>query len=135
MVRILILSLSVSFLVGCAKVKHLPQLLTLKKYAETGEATDKYVETQSTSFNQLREDVQNNKLEEKISQEDLVARYGEPVYIRKVARGDKQTHEWLYRHPTEFFNTDKAYFYFDTDGNFIDWTYEEAKKKEDPDGP
>jgi len=108
---------------GCAKLKHLPQLLTLKSLGEGQADMDDYVKEQDAKFALMLEDIKKNEIKEHSHQNAIVRHYGEPVFKREITDQDDIKEEWLYRRAVEYFKTDKVYMYFDDKGRLIKWDY------------
>jgi hypothetical protein len=106
---------------GCAKVQHLPQLLTLKSYSDHGEAADSFVNAANALFEKLKTDIIEQRLYPKTSASQILKTYGQPVHKELVERDGSQFEQWLYRHPTEAFKTDKVYLLFDSAGFLANW--------------
>ena len=110
---------------GCAKVKNLPQLLTLKGMMESGIATDAYVDEKERQFELLVTNFKENDLQGFSRAKDIIREYGEPIMIKDVLWRSVNLEQWLYRRPVKYSKTDRIYLYFDLDGNLVDKEYQE----------
>ena len=91
---------------GCAKYQG---VMTLKNYAAGQRQIQDYVRAQEELFLKLKQDFNDNKLEKGMPQSEITSIYGEPILSRSI--DNKEV--FLYRHPTEYFDTDRIYLYFD----------------------
>jgi hypothetical protein len=119
--------LIVSFLIifstsGCAFLSNPQGVMALKRYSDNQAQIQIYVDKQVKLFDKLVSDLKDQKLEVGASQKEFMHLYGEPVLLRK-ADDPKGGEVLLYRHPTEYFNTDRVYAYFDDTGSLIRWEY------------
>ncbi len=64
----------------------------------------------------------NKRLKQGIAKGKFIRTYGEPVLSKKTVEplGEERL---LYRHPTEYFQSDKVYVYFDEGGRLTRWEY------------
>ncbi len=114
--------------VGCAKLEHLDQLLTLKDLSEEGDRQDRYVENQDHKFELLLEAVQSNALSQDTHQKKILQKFGDPIYREEITRDGQGVEKWLYRYTKEFFDSEKVYLYFDREGKLINWEYLPERK-------
>ena len=121
--RILTCLILLPLLSGCAKIEHLPQLLTLKSYADYGDAADKYVDQTNELFVKLKGDIAGEHLKVGTASADVLTTYGKPILKERISARDAAAaqEKWLYRHPTEFFKSDKVYLTFDSVGKLAKW--------------
>ncbi len=110
---------------GCTLYKKAPQLRTLKSLAQSQQEMSLYVEEKEANFVRLTKDIQAGRLAEMTSYEEIIAYYGEPV-LRRNFQKEGLAKELLYRHPTEYFDTDKVYLYFDSNLKLDSWIYQKA---------
>ena len=75
----------------------------------------------------MREDLKNNRLAKGMLTKQILATYGEPILSKEVSDKDSAKEVFLYRHPTEFFSSDRIYLYFDNDKRLLFWEFEPAK--------
>ena len=120
--RFLILSLLVAFSIfGCA---FLPEgLMTLKRAGDSQKQISKYLTKQGKLFDKLLADVKRERLKPGISQKRVISAYGSPVLI-KASRQPPVVEIFLYRRPTEYFNSEKVYLYFDQAAKLIHLEHE-----------
>ena len=123
MFKIIIFSVCVILcLEGCTTVKYAEQLLILKGVSDSQKEIRRYLAEQKVFFKKLLEDMKNNKIELGMSKKDFLIRYGNPVIIQEGSNlfvGEIL----LYRNPTEYFNSEKIYLYFDTFGKLVNWEH------------
>ena len=121
--RLSILSCLIVFFVnGCVVFTKAEGLLTLKRYGDSQAQMQRYVDKQVKLFDKLVSDLEADKLKVGISQRQFIRSYGEPVLSREL-KEPEAGEVFLYRHPTEYFNTDRVYAYFDESKELIRWEY------------
>ena len=125
--KICILFLTMVVLSGCAKVKHLDQLLTLKDLADEQDKMGQYVENQDQRFELMLSEVQAGTLDQYLNKRKIVRTFGEPIHVKHVNKNDQKLESWLYRYSTQFFDSEKIYLYFDLDDNLVESEYIEKK--------
>jgi len=123
--RFLLISCLILFSVsGCF---FLPESLkTLKSVGDSQDEIEAYLTRQLELFNQLLVDLKNEVIKTGISKKRFMCIYGEPVLSEEVAEplgGVK----FLYRHPTEYFKSDRIYLYFDQEEKLVRWEYKPKK--------
>ena len=112
---------------GCVLLTKSEQLLTLKRYGDSQDEIQRYVDRQNKLFNKLLDDLDTGKLQPGISKTIFIRRYGDPVISRES--DDPSIEEvLLYRHPTNYFSSDKVYAYFDKSGKLVRWEYKPYKE-------
>ncbi len=116
-----ILFLFLVVLMGCAKLQHLQELLTLKHYSDSQEQTEKFIEGQDQKFNNLCKVVQENRLFDYPDEKSILKNFGEPVLITPVVKDRRSLSQWLYRHCISKVPSDKIYLYFDDQKKLVDW--------------
>ena len=120
--------LVIVLLCGCAKVTHLNELLTLKRVADSQKQIEIYLAKQERGFNKLNEDIKNSALAKGQLKRSIIAKYSEPVLTKEPepeSAGIKEI--LLYRHPTNYFKSDRIYLYFDNGNKLISWKVEPAE--------
>ncbi len=119
--RFLLISYLILFAMsGCF---FLPESLkTLKSVGDSQEEIEAYLEQQAEFFDKLLFDLKSDALEPGISKGKFIRIYGEPVLSKKVT-GPLKGARLLYRHPTEYFKSDRVYFYFDEKEKLVRWEY------------
>ena len=101
----------------------LPESLkTLKSVSDSQDEIGAYLDKQLGLFNQLLIDLDDEAIEPGISKERFIRIYGEPILSKEVSEPSGGT-MFLYRHPTEYFTSDRVYFYFDQEENLSNWEY------------
>ncbi len=131
MKRNFVLLIAFIFLSGCAKLTHLQELLTLKSYSDDQALQDRYIERQDRQFEELLQTVQGKKgLSEYPTKTSFMRHFGEPIYIKAMEKNGQVLEQWLYRYQMKYFESDKVYVYFDSQGNLVDWIYVPALEKE-----
>ena len=120
--------LVIVLLCGCAKVAHLNELLTLKRVADSQKQIEIYLAKQERGFNRLNEDIKNNALAKGQLKRSIIAKYSEPVLTKEPEPESVGIKEiLLYRHPTNYFKSDRIYLYFDNGNKLISWKVEPAE--------
>jgi len=112
--------LSILLLTGCANF-NFAGLKNLSRLAKNQEETEKYVLRQEKLFYKLKVDVQDNKLKKGMAQDEILSKYGEPIFYKAVEDKPAVKESLLYRLPTEYFSSDKVYLYFDSNNNLYSW--------------
>ncbi|MCF7870941.1 MAG: hypothetical protein K9L77_02710 [Candidatus Omnitrophica bacterium] len=118
---------STTILGGCAFFSKLPQLLTLKRVSSSQKQMERCVEKKKKYLKKLKKDIDENKLEKGITYRRFIKLYGEPV-LEKDSGKKNIKKVLLYRHPTEYFNTDKVYIYFDLSDKLVSWEYQKQEE-------
>ncbi len=119
--KFLIISCLVIFcLAGCL---FLPQSIkTLKQVGESQEEIETYLRRQAKLFDKLLVDLKREALKPGIPKNTIIAIYGEPILTKEVTE-PLFSQTLLYRHPTEYFQSDRIYLYFNQKGKLIRWEY------------
>jgi hypothetical protein len=112
----LILTLS-----GCAVINNLDGISALKELGNNQREKEIYIEKQEKSFNKLKEDVKNNQLRKGMPQGTVLSIYGKPVLCKTISNKERSGEVFLYRHPTDYFSSDKIYLYFDQNKLLDSW--------------
>ncbi len=120
--------LSLTLLQGCALFTKAPQLLTLKRLGDSQKQMELGVEAKKKNLAKLINDIEADKLAKGLPFKKFISRYGEPVLEKEAGEGSLMK-KLLYRHPLEYFNTDKVYIYFDQRLELVAWKYEKADSK------
>lgn len=120
-VTILLLFLAFSFLTGCAKLEHLPELLTLQDLSDDRGQQDLYVRNHDESFERLLQAVQDNSINQFPDKKSFLKAFGKPLLTRQVAWKGETLERWLYRYATKPFGSPRVYLYFDPSGKLKDW--------------
>jgi len=113
--------LLVFILEGCAVLS--PELKTLKSVGDSQKEIAKYISRQEKFFLKLLAHYQRGRLRVGTAQNKILSAYGEPIAVYRW--GDSLNKEYyLYRHPTDYFTSDKIYLYFDEMNKLLHWEYE-----------
>ena len=119
----------ITFLLGgCVYITHYKDLMFLGKLAANQREIDNYLKKQEKLFHKLEGDVKNSRLKKGISKEAVLSEYGEPVFCKSVESSGDIVESCLYRHPTEYFDTDVVYLKFDKDEKLYFWEFIPAVK-------
>lgn len=105
---------------GCAAVTHYDQLMVLKGIGEEEKEIEQYTKKQEALFLKLKNAVKAGGLTKGMSKREILSTYGEPIFCDSTEK-EGITEYCLYRHPTEFFTTDKIYLYFDQQQKLHSW--------------
>ena len=107
--------------------------MLLKELADNQRDIEEYIQKQEKSFDALKDDIMHNRLEKGTPKEEVVKRYGDPVYCTDAPDGAEYRQDCLYRYPTEFFSLDNAHLYFDETQRLSDWKFESASHADSSD--
>jgi len=121
-IQILLLAIMVLFS-GCTKLKHLPQLLTLKKYSEEQEEINALVNEHDKKFKQMLAEINTGEIHQHKTGVDLKSIFGDPILIKKSSLKGNGVEIWLYRYSKGFFKKDKVYFTLSLIGEVISFEY------------
>lgn len=135
MSRFFVLFLSLGLLLGCAKVSHLQELLTLQDLAREQESQQQFVEEQDRKFDFLLDEINNGRLAQYTDKESVLKGFGPPVFSQEVKKEGKAVEQWLYRYARDFSAEDKVYMFFDEESTLTGWDYVPASKKGEDDEP
>lgn len=125
--KINILIFVLIFLFGGCAVSPLDQRISLlKRLAANHKEIERDIKKQEKLFYKLIEDIKGQRLKEGDNKEEILSRYGEPIFCKVPQEEDMEF--CLYRHPTEYFLTEKAYLYFDHAGNLYSWELKEEEE-------
>jgi len=122
--KLVFILFAILFIGGCSRVEG---LLTLKELGNSQDQMQRYVDRQKTYFLKLVKDIKEKKVTIGSSVDHIVRRYGEPVLVKKGPE-ELSGKIFLYREPTNYFESDKVYLYFDKEEKLIKWEYEPYKK-------
>ncbi|MBP7216856.1 MAG: hypothetical protein KBA46_06195 [Candidatus Omnitrophica bacterium] len=106
---------------GCALVQHYDEIMVLKHYGDNQREIEMLLTQQTNQFYKLREAIQGNALRKGTSKAQILAAYGEPIVCRKSKEGQEPGEVCLYRHPTEYFSSDKIFLAFDEQARLRSW--------------
>lgn len=99
---------------GCGYLKYANELLALKSVGDSQLRIEKYLNKQEESFGVLIEDIKSEKFKKGISKREVLKLYGEPVLSEVITDESVVKEVFLYRHPTNYFTSDRVYLYFDS---------------------
>ena len=108
-------------LTGCAKIAHMQELLTLKRYSQNKDIQAEYVKQQDEKFEKLLAEVDNGRIENYGNQKAIKRSFGDPVFIKDTVKDDQDMEMWLYRYAVRYFDSPKVYLYFNEQGELQDW--------------
>jgi hypothetical protein len=108
------------FIAGCSTVSGLDRIKALSLSRDEQEAT---IEKQDQEFKQLLNDFSSGKLEKGTSKDKVIQAYGEPILIKEIKNDSSTNQEWMYRHPAQFFGSEKVFLYFNSKGELVDSRY------------
>lgn len=83
--------------------------MQLKRLSDNRAETERYLNRQEKLFYKLRNDIVNNSLNKGLSEKDFMSVYGEPIFCESSERDGINKKRCLYRHPTDYFSSDKIY--------------------------
>lgn len=109
---------------GCTKVSYLPELLTLKEFADTQQSTDVFVEQSREKFKNLVKAVQDDTIKNFSDKTAVLRAFGEPILLKDIQQ-ENATESWLYRDPVVYLNTDQVYLLFDAQGKLLEGHYQQ----------
>ncbi|MGE0267976.1 MAG: hypothetical protein AB7S78_05935 [Candidatus Omnitrophota bacterium] len=114
-------------LTGCAKLGHMPQLITLKKLSDDQTVTDQYVDGQEERFKRMRQEMDAGSFGRYTDKNQILAEFGEPVFIKVPEQGSGNAEMWMYRRPVNYSDSDKVFIYFDGKGQLLSYKLERFK--------
>ena len=123
MIKILSLFFILFFLTGCAKLEHLPELLTLKDLSNDRDQQDLYVRNHDESFERLVNAVKDKSFDQYKNKKSFLEAFGKPLVTEQVSLDGESLEKWLYRYTTRSFGSPKVYLYFDRSGKLKRWQY------------
>ena len=126
MIRIISILLLI-FFSGCAAVRNPTQMKTLLRLNSSQKQMHSYVRKQERGFDRLCKDIDRKRLKAGLSKKEVISLYGDPILEREV----KGKIQWLYRYPTEYFNSDRAYLYFDSSDVLMGWEFDKKEEKDE----
>jgi len=112
--------LFVFILGGCVVLSD--ELQALKDLGKSQAQIDSYLKRKNRRFLKLLKHYKKGVLRIGISKSRIISVYGEPVLTKSL--DDSLVKEvFLYRHPTDYFKSDKIYLYFDKLDKLVRWEY------------
>ncbi len=119
--------ISLVLMCGCETMSHMDELLTLKSVADNQREMDIYLKKQEKGFKKLLDDIKNDKLRKGESKNYIISTYFEPVLTKKSGDLKDIREVLLYRHPTEYFKSERVYLYIDNKDRLADWEVKPAE--------
>ena len=104
------------FISGCSVFSHYQELITLKRVGDSQGEIDRYLKKQEKLFYKLSNDIKNNNLKEGAKKQRILAVYGDPILSKTLEDSPLQSEVLLYRHPTNYFSSQRIYLYFNPKG-------------------
>jgi len=117
------------FLSGCAILEHKDQLLTLKRLGDDQARQEQFIKRQERNFKLLLADINRGLLKKGTTRQQILSRYGEPISIKEIKDDSRFSEQFAYRHPEQFFGSEKVYLLFDNNQILVEWLYEPAPEK------
>lgn len=112
---------------SCSIIKHKDQLLALKRLGDDQARQEQFLKRQEKKFRLLLSDYEKGRLKQGTAQKNILSRYGEPISVKEQLEDPSGvTEEFVYRHPEQFFGSEKIYLYFNKDSKLINWQYQSA---------
>jgi uncharacterized protein YehS (DUF1456 family) len=112
---------------GCAAMSNLDELLTLKSVADSQKDIEIYLKKQEDGFKKLLDDVKNERLKQGLTKKYIMETYAEPILTKETTQDNAVREILLYRHPTQYFNSDRIYLYLDKNFRLLKWQLKPAK--------
>jgi hypothetical protein len=122
--RIFLIFVSVFFLFGCTIIKYKDELLTLKRLGADQAKQEQFLIQQEKKFQLLLSDIKKGVLKKSFSRREILSRYGEPISMKKIENDFNISEQFVYRHPEQFFGSEKVYLFFDKNSKLIKWLYQ-----------
>lgn len=117
------------FLSGCAILEHKDQLLTLKRLGDDQARQEQFLKLQESKFKLLLLDINGGLLKKGTNRKQILSRYGEPISIKEIKDDPVISEQFAYRHPEQFFGSEKVYLLFDKNQILVEWLYQPAPKE------
>ena len=111
----------VVILSGCTLLTHKQQITALKNLAKEQEELEKYVNQQEILFDNLKNDIRDQRLRRGTPKEEILALYGEPIFCKASRDQDRRVETCFWRHPTQYFSSDLIFLNFDQDQKLFSW--------------
>lgn len=108
---------------GCVYLKYADKLFVLKGMGDNRRQIKKYLDEQDKLFGVLKEDIKSDRLRKGMLKREVLKLYGEPVLSEEVTADSLVKEAFLYRHPTDYFSSDRVYLYFDNSETLLYWEY------------
>lgn len=111
-------------------MEHLDELLTLKNVSDNQRDMDIYLKKQIKGFKKLLDDIKNDRLRKGESKNSIISTYYDPILTKQVGESKDIREVLLYRHPTEYFNSDRVYLYINNKGRLAYWEVKPAESQQ-----
>jgi hypothetical protein len=118
--RALTILLVLACIYGCGTLGAIDRL---KELSATRDEQQECIEKQEEKFKQLLKDFSEGEIEKGTSEDKIVETYGEPITTKRIKEGSLFKEELMYRHPAQFFGSEKIFLYFDNNKELIDTEY------------
>ncbi|HNQ50366.1 MAG TPA: hypothetical protein PLP56_07075 [Candidatus Omnitrophota bacterium] len=115
------------WLEGCFS-SHYQNISLLKRFAKNQHGIQGYLDDREKSFRKLKDDILNDRLTRGTARQRIVAMYGEPLLCKPEGNGGAGRLRCLYRHPTQYFSSDKVYLTFDEEQKLDSWELRGARQ-------
>lgn len=116
---------------GCAIIRDFEGIMTLKRYNASQVELQRYVDRQTKLFDRLVSDIKADKLDKGTTEARIVRMYGDPIFVKNIDDGSPAKEKLLFRHPMNYFTSDKVYMYFDENKKLLYWKYVPYVEKKD----
>ena len=117
-------------LMGCAKLAHIDELLTLQELSIDQDKQAKFVQEQDKKFESLLAAIQSDSFRRYTDQKSFLKDFGPPVTKQTITKENQLLEKWVYRYATKAFNSEKVYVYFDQSGKLMEWEHIKPQRKE-----
>jgi hypothetical protein len=126
--RVMAIMFVTALTAGCVSHQKISALSRLDRLGKEQQEIERFLNAQAEGAAQLVRDILLGNIQTDISKEEVVTRYGEPIFCEPLEEG-QGGEKCLYRRPTEYFNTDQAYLTFDKEGKLRSWKLEPKKER------
>ena len=102
--------------VGCVKLQLLPymdQALTLQEFGREKDEQNKYIKNADAKFDELWAAVASGDIKKYKSEQEIVAAFGPPIFIKSAPSGGKKVRQALYRYCIQSKGPHRVYLYYD----------------------
>jgi|SRR3989338_5063510 len=127
--QIFVLIFILSFCAGCAKLRHLDQLLTLKGLSDEQTRMGQEIERQDAQFERLVAAVEEGLIAKYKSRGSVSGAFGAPVFTEKIEEDGRSLEVWVYRRAAQFFDSPKVYLYWGQSGQLVRWEFTPTPKR------
>lgn len=108
---------------GCVTDKdfNLPGLVNVKRLGDNQKQIARQLKVQEERFARLKQDIDQHLLEAGLPKQEIISRYGLPIYAKPLYERLHVKEALVYRHPVEYFSRGLIYLYFDQDEKLVTW--------------